>query len=86
MNPSSRWRWWPAALIVLLLLTLVVEHERVGAGFKGLLRWIDFLAPKPGLSGLFLLGLLPFGFVLLCVVVEWFLTRRARSSNPESQI
>lgn len=60
---------------------LVVALGLVGAGIAAtyllgdcwlvLLKVIDFLVPKPGLSGLFLLGLLPFGFVLLSLLIEW---------------
>ena len=35
------------------------------------LRWIDMLAPKPGLSGLLLLVLSPVVFLLLAALVRW---------------
>ena len=37
------------------------------------LRWVDMLAPKPGLSGLLLLALAPVAFLLLAALMRWIL-------------
>ena len=43
------------------------------------LRWVDRLAPMPGLSGLALLVLSPVAFLLLLAVIEWVLQGFGRS-------
>ena len=71
------------AVLVASALALIATAGYWTELLKALLRWIDFLAPKPGLSGLFLLGLLPFGFVALCVIVEWAMKRSASAASNE---
>lgn len=69
------------ALIVLLVFTAIVS---VTSGIANeLLRAVDFLAPKPGLSGLLLVFLAPFGFLLAIALGAWAMAgiRRARAGR-----
>ena len=38
---------------------------------QSLLRWIDWLAPRPGLSGIALLALSPIAFMVLVAIAHW---------------
>ena len=43
----------------------------LGAWLEGALRWVEHLAPRPGLSGLVLLLLSPAAFLTVAFVVAW---------------
>lgn len=60
---------------VAVVIALLAGAEFVDA----VLRWIDRLAPKPGLSGLALLFLSPVAFLMLLGLVEWILNGFGRS-------
>jgi len=56
----------------MVLLVAVVTGLCLSSNtWRALFKFVDFLVPTPGLSGLFLLGLLPLGFVFLVLLVEW---------------
>ena len=57
-----------AIIIVLALATVLFISSGAASEF---LRAIDFLAPKPGLSGLFLVFLAPVGFMLVVALGAW---------------
>jgi len=69
-----------ARLILIALVGLAVIASITSGAASELLRAVDFLAPKPGLSGLLLVFLAPFGFLLALALVAWAITgiRRAR--------
>lgn len=56
-----------AALLLLIALVIALAHAQLLA----LIKWIDFLAPSPGLGGIVLLGLSPVAFLLLAYLVRW---------------
>lgn len=62
-----------------LLAAIVIAAIASGAASE-LLRAVDFLAPKPGLSGLLLVFLAPVGFLLVLALGVWLAAgvRRAR--------
>ena len=72
-----------AVPVVVAVVVLVATFGYWSELFKSLLKWIDYLAPSPGLSGLLLLGMLPLGFVLLCVLAEWLLAVRKKQRSGD---
>ncbi len=57
---------------------LVVFHAQVDA----LLKWVDLLAPKPGLSGVALLVLSPAAFLLVAAIVHWVVHGIRKPRDP----
>ena len=69
-----------AVIVVLIVATII---SILSGAATELLRAVDFLAPMPGLSGLLLVFLAPFGFLLMLALGAWALagTRRARADK-----
>ena len=56
-------------LIVVLIVATIISISSGAA--TAMLRAVDFLAPQPGLSGLLLVFLAPFGFLLVLALGAW---------------
>ena len=67
-------------LVVLPLLGLLLTSDAA----VSLLRAVDFLAPKPGLSGLVLVFLSPIGFIGVVALGAWALRGARRKRQAAS--
>ena len=63
--------WGRLALVVGTLVVGVLTAPVLHQQAQAFLPWFDRLAPKPGLSGLLLLGLSPILFLAAASLVAW---------------
>ena len=60
-----------ARMALIVLVILATTASIMSGNAAQMLRAVDFLAPKPGLSGLLLVFLAPFAFLLLLALGAW---------------
>ena len=70
--------WLRLATVIVVLPIAVLLATSDGA--IQLLKAVDFLAPKPGLSGILLVFLAPVGFMLVVALGAWAVSGRKRAA------
>jgi len=67
--------------VISFSLALYVVLSTTGGAMLRFLRWFDFLAPVPGLSGIAILAVSPVIFLLFVFVAHWVFTGFAGRSE-----
>ena len=67
------------AICTAIAVVVAVTSPMWMMAMRALLHWFDHLAPKPGMSGLLLLAVAPFAFIILVWIGKWILSG---FSNP----